>query len=120
MKMLYSTSQVLTDAPTALGHFLVLYGPKLEGSRVDEGVFRGEIALRPGEHAWLVLSLAGSERGVAEAFDPDVSVRDLERTAERSWVPRPGPAFVMTADVAAVSETRPFDAWGGCGFSLRL
>src|SRR5205823_572700 len=49
--------------------------------------FRGEIALRPGEHAWLVLSLAGSERGVAEAFDPDVSVRDLERTAEywRDW-----------------------------------
>ena len=50
--------------------------------------------------------------------------------AERSWVPRPGPRALpavrlprlapLRVRACAVSETRRFDAWGDCGFSLRL
>src|SRR5579862_7752676 len=64
------------------GQRLVLYAPKLEDVAIEQGEFRGSLGLRPGEHAWLVLSLANSEQAVREALDPDVSVRDLERVAE--------------------------------------
>jgi GH15 family glucan-1,4-alpha-glucosidase len=68
-------------------HLLMLYGPKLGQTRIEDGTFYGQLSLRPGERAWLVLCLADSVQGMAEGFDPDVSVRNLERTAEywRAW-----------------------------------
>ena len=67
--------------------YLVLYCPKLEEVRLENGVFSGKLELRPGERSWIVLSLAGSEDAARAALNPDVSIRDLERTVEywRSW-----------------------------------
>lgn len=59
---------------------LVLYCPKLEQVTLENGVFRGQLSLRPGERSWLALSLATSPQSVEHALDPDVSIRDLERT----------------------------------------
>ena len=61
---------------------LVLYSAKVDDLSADCGEARGTLHLRPGEHAWLVLSLASNERGIEDALDVNVSVRDLERTAE--------------------------------------
>jgi len=68
-------------------HYLALYCPKLAEISLEGGVFSGRLELRPGERSWIVLSLAGSEQGVHEALNPDVSIRDLERTVEywKTW-----------------------------------
>lgn len=67
--------------------YLVLYCPKLREVALNNGEFSGRLDLRPGERAWIVLSLASSEQAAHEALSPDVSIRDLERTAEywKTW-----------------------------------
>lgn len=62
--------------------YLVLRCPSSHDARVDGGVFRASIQLRPAERTWLVLSLAVDEGSVRAALDPDVSIRDLQRTEE--------------------------------------
>jgi len=68
-------------------HHLVLYCPKLEDVSLEGGVFSGRLELRPGERSWIVLSLASSEQGVHDALNPDISIRNLERTVEywKTW-----------------------------------
>ncbi len=61
---------------------LVLYCPKLDNPRIENGCFKGELELRSGERAWLALSPARGVAGVYHAINPDVSVRDLERTLD--------------------------------------
>src|SRR5437867_927682 len=64
--------------------YLVLYCGKCKLQMSGDGEVQATIKLRAGERAWLVLSLAGSEQAAHGALDPNVSIRDLERTL-RYW-----------------------------------
>src|SRR5439155_6288903 len=64
--------------------YLVLYCGKCKLQVSGEGEVQATIKLRAGERAWLVLSLAGSEQAARAALEPNVSIRDLERTL-RYW-----------------------------------
>jgi GH15 family glucan-1,4-alpha-glucosidase len=70
--------------------YLVLYGGKTEPALSPSGVIEARLDLRPGERAWFVLSMAGSEAAAREALDPDVSIRDLQRTLDywEAWSAR--------------------------------
>jgi len=61
---------------------LVLYGPKFRNARVEDGTFRADLPVHQGEHSWLVLTWTNSDDGEEDGLDPDVSTRQLERTAE--------------------------------------
>ena len=69
------------------GQYLVLYCPKLEDVTVQNGELSGRLELRPGERSWIVLSLAADEEGVRQSLSPDVSIGNLEQTAEywKTW-----------------------------------
>lgn len=69
---------------------LVLYCGRCHISTDEAGQVTVYVHLQAGQRAWLVLSLATNDAGVEQALDPDVSVRDLQRTLEywQDWAAR--------------------------------
>ncbi|HLY64007.1 MAG TPA: glycoside hydrolase family 15 protein, partial [Chloroflexota bacterium] len=80
------TSLTMADGKGAVaraeGQCLALHSGKAQLKPAADGEVRGTIELEPGERTWLVLSFVSGEAAASNALAPDVSIRDLRRTAE--------------------------------------